>query len=143
MIVDEEIYLEHYGKKGMQWGVRNKSNKTPLTAKEKKQKRQKRIDKGAQIVGTALYAAVVLSYVSHILNISGGTRTSNIRPPKPERAKSVTDLINDRRSTEVSSLLRMHREGKMDSEQYSNFSRILNARYDRKVADAIRNAGNV
>lgn len=23
MVIDEEIYLEHFGKKGMKWGVRN------------------------------------------------------------------------------------------------------------------------
>ena len=27
MIVDEEVYLEHWGVKGMRWGVRNRSNK--------------------------------------------------------------------------------------------------------------------
>ena len=27
MILDEPAYLEHYGKKGMKWGVRNANNK--------------------------------------------------------------------------------------------------------------------
>lgn len=143
MIVDEDIYLEHYGKKGMQWGVRNKSNKPKPTAKEKRAKSKKRKETVNKVASGVITAVMVAGYVSSILAATGGTKTSNIRPPKPARAKSVTDLINDRRKTEVSSLLRMHREGKMDSEQLSNFSRILNARYDRKVADAIKNAGNV
>lgn len=28
MIVDEEVYLEHYGVQGMKWGVRREANKT-------------------------------------------------------------------------------------------------------------------
>lgn len=34
MIVDEETYLEHYGKRGMKWGVRTQSNKTSGFTKE-------------------------------------------------------------------------------------------------------------
>ncbi len=27
MIIEEDIYLEHYGKKGMRWGVRNREQR--------------------------------------------------------------------------------------------------------------------
>jgi hypothetical protein len=39
VIIDQELYVEHYGKKGMHWGVRNT---TPRT-KEQQQKRDKRV----------------------------------------------------------------------------------------------------
>ncbi len=46
MFIDEDIYMEHFGVKGMRWGVRNKSKKAPLTAKEKNKKEMQEWIKG-------------------------------------------------------------------------------------------------
>ncbi len=157
MIIDEDVYLEHFndttidqevdaflkhfGVKGMQWGVRNKrstssSKKAPLTAKEKREKVRKRNERIVKGMGYA-YAAL---FVSSFFISSGDTKANTIKPPSSRISKSVADLINERRDVEVSALNRMHREGKMDSDQLRNFSSILNARYDRRVADALRNS---
>ncbi|MBA2727659.1 MAG: hypothetical protein H0U49_05750 [Parachlamydiaceae bacterium] len=142
MIIEEDIYLEHFGVKGMQWGVRNTSgskskSKPKLTAAELRA-RKKRINSN---VNKALAVVVVASYASTILNAYGSTRTSAPFPgDSPRRTKSAKDLINARRNVEVSSLNRMHREGHMDASQLKNFSAILNARYDRRIAEALRNA---
>lgn len=33
---EDEVYLEHFGKKGMKWGVRKKKEGTPITIREQK-----------------------------------------------------------------------------------------------------------
>ncbi len=81
---------------------------------------------------------VVAAWVASLFISEAKLKTKNIRPPSSSKAKSVADLINDRRNVEVSSLTRMHKEGKMDADQFKNFSTILNARYDRKVAEALK-----
>ncbi len=154
MIIDEDIYLEHFGVKGMRWGVSNErstdnSDKPPLTAKEKAKEKKERSEKRKKTVGKVAYGVFVAVYLASFLSEFGDTRTSTIpprgssrppRPPRAPRAKSVSDIINARRDTEVSSLRRMHREGHMDDDQLVNFKRILNARYDRRIADALRDA---
>lgn len=53
--------LEHYGIKGMKWGVRRNPNRTPLTA-EQKHARNKKIAKGvgaAAVVGAGVALAVL------------------------------------------------------------------------------------
>lgn len=57
MIVDEDIYLEHFGKKGMQWGVRRKANLK--SGKEK----YKEFGKGDKKKTAAKYAAT--AYVGY------------------------------------------------------------------------------
>ncbi len=102
-----------------------------MTAKQKNKRNVK-------IANTVIYSVGAAMFVASILSSSEGQqRASTV---KPSRAKSVTDIINDRRNVEVSSLTRMHKEGKMDADQFKNFSTILNARYDRKIAEAIRDA---
>ena len=128
---DVEEFLEHFGVKGMRWGIRNESKKVVLSPKDRAKKRDrniKRVHKVATTVAAGLYIAALLSS-------SGNQKASTIKPP---RSKSVSDLINARRNVEISSLTRMHKEGKMDADQFKNFSTILNARYDRKVAEALK-----
>lgn len=36
MIIEEEVYLEHYGKKGMHWGIRNRIDKLGVRKKAKR-----------------------------------------------------------------------------------------------------------
>ncbi len=146
-IFDEKPSLEdlvQFGVKGMQWGVRNSrtsSSKPPLTAKEKREKIRKRNAKISSVAYTTLGAAYAAVYISSFLRSSGNTRAYAPFPgDSPSRTKSVTDLINSRRNVEVSALKRMHREGHMDSDQLRNFASILNARYDRRVAEALRNS---
>lgn len=56
MIVDEEYFLQHYGKKGMKWGVRKAS-------KGSKGSKPKRLGLGKQAVlaGTTFAAALATS----------------------------------------------------------------------------------
>lgn len=57
-----------------------------------------------------------------------------------KRSGSVEDLIRQTQDEQMYSLRRMHQEGKMDKAQFEAFSKKLNERYDRKVADALRDA---
>ncbi len=135
MIIEESVYLEHYGKKGMRWGKRK--NKPPLTPKQRQkiQERNVKIIQGVMVtVGAALWISALLADGSGKPSGSYKQATKNV-PPKV--ARSAADLINDRRNVEVASLKRMHKEGKMDASQQENFLRILNARYDRKIAAVV------
>jgi len=158
-VSDQEVedFLEHVGVKGMKWGTRKSSSdknnnqgsksstKPPLTAKQKKEKDRKKQEIFNKVLSAGVATVYAAMFISSILvsaenqkfkdqnarNQNSRNQKTNItRPPKP---KSAADIINDRRNVEVSSLKRMHREGKMDADQLKNFSTILNARYDRKV----------
>jgi hypothetical protein len=145
MLIEEDRYLEHYGVMGMKWGIRNDqrsqgSNKvaSKSTSKSKPKKRKltskQKAARNIKITNAAIYGIGAAMMVGAILTSSAGQqRASTVRPP---RAKSAVDLINARRNTEVSSLIRMRREGHMDDDQLKNFKSILNARYDRRVMES-------
>lgn len=63
MILEEKVYLEHYGKKGMKWGKRNtkagrySTPKEPLTKREREIRNRKRGNRAATIVIGAIYVA--------------------------------------------------------------------------------------
>lgn len=137
MIINADVYLEHFGKKGMKWGVRNKHQPPgrALTPAERKQRVQRQ-QKVARVVRKVALGVIAVAYVSSLLKASGGTRTSEIKMPKA-KVKTAADFVRERRDVEVASLKRMHAEGKMDATQHENFLRILNARYDRKIAAAV------
>lgn len=64
MIIDAEVYLEHYGVPGMKWGVRKaRSERTPEEAAARSA-RNKKIAKTAAVVGVAAVAAVGAVYVN-------------------------------------------------------------------------------
>ncbi len=176
---DQEVeeFLEHFGVKGMRWGVQNRSlrkeagrqehinrlkkisdgtatreeraavrKKTGTTTKPRanrelqnpKETKMLINNKRNQKVRDVATGLVVAAWVASLFISNAKLKTSNIRPPSSTKAKSVANLINDRRNVEVSSLTRMHKEGKMDDDQLKNFSKILNARYDRKIAEALK-----
>lgn len=56
MIVDEEVYLEHFGVKGMRWGVR-KNNKTDDNQNDNKSNRNRNIKVAATIAIGALFVS--------------------------------------------------------------------------------------
>ncbi len=140
MIIDEEVYLAHYGKKGMRWGVRKsgslKTKKKPLTAREKRVKNLKRKQAAGKAVSAVVTAAYVATFIGSVFSSpTTNKKYSDIKTPT-SKTKSAADFVNERRDTEMYSLRRMYKEGKMDSKQFENFSKILNDRYDRKAAAA-------
>lgn len=111
--------------------IRNKQNKIPLT-------KQERIDRNTRRVAIAKFSVRVVAttlFVAAILASNHSTPVNHIKVNKPQ---SVADIINAERNVKVSSLKRMHKEGKMDKDQAKNFLKILNDRYDRKIVDAMK-----
>lgn len=157
-----EDFLVHHGVKGQRWGVRhpesfdrthrvaagtetrklllnraksldggNNQNKIALTKQERivRNRRRVAITKfSVRVIATSLFVAAILAS-------SHSTPVNHIKINKPQ---SVKDIINAERNVKVSSLKRMHKEGKMDSDQAKNFLKILNDRYDRKLVDAMK-----
>ncbi len=89
-----------------------------------------------KLAATVLYSLAGAMYVGALLSSSAGQQRASTVRPRPSRVKSAVDIINARRNTEVSALKRMRREGHMDDAQLKNFKSILNARYDRRVAES-------
>lgn len=58
MIIEEGTYLEHYGKKGMKWGVRNRYS-TPNEIRRHQQGRQTGLERAGSIAGGYLLGSVV------------------------------------------------------------------------------------
>lgn len=134
MIIEESIYLEHFGIKGMRWGVKNKKTsvskpKKKLTKEQRQMRNISRALIGIKLVAGAMFLAAALS----------DKRANTIPKNRSYKSPSVEQVIRNTQKTQVSSLTRMHKEGKMDAEQYKNFKKILDARFDRKVADALKN----
>lgn len=72
MIIDEDAYIEHFGVKGMRWGVRkeNKSSSSTTKIKEEKPNRNK---KAAIILGSVAASAAIAAgaiYVKKRMNVS-------------------------------------------------------------------------
>lgn len=81
MIVDESVYLQHYGRKGMRWGVRTakptmpgpskprpltgaaKTNQERKIAVEKKIKRQRNLKRAAIAGGTLAVGGVIAASI--------------------------------------------------------------------------------
>lgn len=111
--------------------IRNKQNKIPLTKQERIQRNNRRVaiaKFSVRVVATSLFVAAILAS-------NHSTPVNHIKVNKPQ---SVADIINAERNVKVSSLKRMHKEGKMDSDQAKNFLKILNDRYDKKIVDAMK-----
>lgn len=85
MIINEDVYLEHYGKKGMRWGVRNNSNskKQALTSEEK----DKRNKKLAIILGSAA-AVTAIGVGAYYAKKHFNVKVSNI----PKSTKTVQNF---------------------------------------------------
>jgi hypothetical protein len=174
-ISEEEIadqgyfyFLEHYGKKGMQWGVRqkfrnqrakstqkqatlkkgiaqrkptplnkaaaNKAQKTADRAKRWEKGKPTKTDKRHRAVSASVLG-VVGAYVALSIVASFGNRPVSSLPKTP--SPKVGDIIRQEHATQLSSLTRMHKEGKMDAAQFKKFSETLGKRYDRKLAEVL------
>lgn len=143
MIIEEELYLEHYGKKGMQWGVRTAKTagrgvKTGAQATGRGTKRAAKATgkfikddpKRAAFIGFGLVYAGVL--------IAGALGQKSVDSPGfGTKTQSVSDLINQERDHKVSSIIRTHKEGHIDKDQMNKFLNTLNKRYDQKLHDAL------
>lgn len=165
MIIDEDIYIEHFGVKGMRWGVRNErstarqrykqrnrerrethklnkygDDRFPLTAKQRRARQErtvKRVRNGALLAFAAIQVAGAVSVGREFSRQRASSRSSGSRASTAAKgAKSVADIINAERDHQISSLRRTHTEGHIDSEQLENFLKILNKRYDRKLFEA-------
>lgn len=83
MIIDEDVYLEHHGVKGMKWGVRKNRNSTPKQPWSTKKKVGVGLGVAAVVAGTA--AAIFISK-------NGNLPFSSISKPSAESKKLVEDL---------------------------------------------------
>jgi hypothetical protein len=90
--VDEEIveYLEHFGVKGMHWGVRNSRSNVSLTPKERTAAEKKKFIKRAAI-GTGI-AAVAVGAIIATSMLKGNGKTT-IRELKPLNSDKAARLI--------------------------------------------------
>lgn len=160
MIVDEEVYLGHHGVKGQKWGVRRQrlkearkrqniktyGDKTKPHTKAQREARQerntRRVRTGARVAIGAAYVAASIARKQAFKENEERLRAGGSSTHTTARgAKTVKDILNSERDVKVSSLKRMHAEGKMDDNQAKNFLKILNDRYDRKIADAAKGGG--
>lgn len=137
MIIDEDIYLEHHGVKGMKWGVRKDNavvgkRKKPLTQKERRRRRERNI----KYANRAVLAAFASLYVATIVldEMNRGPRPQPHTPPK--RPQTPEDVINATRDMKVNAIIRTHKEGHIDEEQMKKFVADVNRRYDKKVQEA-------
>lgn len=97
------------------------------TKTDKRNRRDKAVTAGVLLAaGVYLTAGLVSAY---------GNRTVSSLPKTP--SPKVGDFIRQEHATQLSSLTRMHKEGKMDAAQFKKFSETLGKRYDRKLAEAL------
>lgn len=149
MTVDEEVnaFLEHFGAKGMKWGVRKskaerdstpKKKKPPLTKQQRIKRNQfrKQVAVSGALVGFYLSMEIVSRKLMEGPSIPSGFKlggdsgsTSGHRG-----SKSAKDLINDRRDVKINSVKKTLAEGFIDKEQAANFISKLNRKYDLKVS---------
>jgi hypothetical protein len=150
---DVDAFLEHHGVKGMKWGVRRSINiqrqrrakkygdksKKPLTLAQKRARHERNIGRasvGLRIAAGTLVAATLLARAKAGPNIPNDFRLGGDGGKTfAKGAKTAKDIINAERDSQLSSLIRTHKEGHIDKDQLTNFMKILNARYDRKLAD--------
>lgn len=128
--------LEHFGVKGMKWGVRKPKKK--LTMAQKAARTERRV----KIAGRAIQVAGAAIFIASFMNATGSTRTRDIPPrfsssSRSRTTRSVSDLINQERATQLSSLRGHRDQGFIDDAQFATFKAALNRRYDRRIAEAV------
>jgi hypothetical protein len=70
VVVDEDVYLEHFGKKGMRWGVRNKaSNKSDKSTRQRRTKLSGIERVGVGLIGYGVTNVVTASVMSKTMNV--------------------------------------------------------------------------
>lgn len=101
------------------------------SAKATRQGKFRFTDTQKQVISVGIGTAFIAAYLASAAR--GGQSARNIGS-NTKTPRSAKDFINQERATQMYSLNRMHQEGKMDAEQFAKFSKILNDRFDRKVA---------
>ncbi len=87
MIIDEDGYLEHYGKKGMQWGVRKDDDGDPgKSAREEAV--LKKVDPGGRLNSELLRS-------KYGMESSGGSKTSAKPTAKTTSKKKILPKKKD------------------------------------------------
>lgn len=95
MIVDEDVYLEHFGVKGMKWGVRREKQETQTTGNEALKKdnssRNRKFAAGVAVVAGTVAVAAILNRrggikVSSLGNLSSTTRGQSFLRDRFRRA---------------------------------------------------------
>jgi hypothetical protein len=87
MIVDEEVYLQHFGVKGMRWGVRNEQRAANKTAR--REKRAEKFDVKAKQLETDIKVAQAVANKSR--GLRRGLANKKVRELREERDKALTD----------------------------------------------------
>ena len=85
MIIDEEAYIEHFGVKGMRWGVRK--DRSSGDVMDKRPMDKKEVAKKIAIGLGVLTVAVGAAYAGKTLSQNGSLRLRDIKPP----TKTVQD----------------------------------------------------
>lgn len=120
----------------------SKENLAIAKVTQRKADRAKRWAKGTPTKADKVHRAVSAGILAglgavavHAIITSHGKTPINKIPKKPTSA--AERLIRQEHATQLSSLTRMHAEGKMDAAQFKSFSEKLATRYDKKIAEAL------
>lgn len=100
MLVDEEVYLEHYGVKGMQWGVRKTRSPAEQQARIVRNEKIKHRLRQATVVGVGVGMAVLASrqtqQVSRIRQLNANSSFSSFSPSSAAVDRIISDFGNMR-----------------------------------------------
>lgn len=109
MIVEEAYYLEHYGKKGMKWGVRGGRKAHPRSAEEEARRKEifGKVKKGAKIAAVVGVVGVGALAAAKYMGAHGSTKLADI----PQAAKpnpAVSNAIKAASAKRIADLKESH-----------------------------------
>lgn len=87
-----EAFLEHYGIKGMKWGVRKSSDSSKTEKTSRFTPEQKARAKQAAVGAGVLVAAVGAAFLANKMRESGDLPVSTLRTAKPAAVKVIKDV---------------------------------------------------
>lgn len=122
----------HQRRKMNKYGDKTAGRLTAAQRHARQERNIRRVRVGAVVATTVLYALA-----QHAANKQAVfVRDWQQQAHAPKVVKTVADIINQERDTQMSSLIRTHKEGQIDKKQLDNFMKILNKRYDRKIFES-------
>lgn len=124
MIINEETYLEHFGVKGMQWGVRK--DRKLLTPKEK-QRRAQRARKVTSAALTGIFIASIMSSPRSRVPVSNFTTS----------VKEVAEEASEHITSETHTIAKNAREILMAQEAQRNGAHQTRLLLQRLGADVV------
>lgn len=115
MLINEDVYLEHYGKKGMRWGVR-KARDTSVDKSGQKKERKKLTPQQKQllVVGGIVAASAGAIIAGHILGQNNSRKVSslnNVRSLSEIKRIEALGNLNKVLSTPVSRINNVQKPG--------------------------------